>query len=145
MIMEDIKITKADIDAGDKELLEKRDELGTLDHLGPDKVERMRKSRARKAARKRNKALRKKDFSAIMDEVIDLFVKGNFTEGAEGVAEIASLWKSSGNSIQDYLNLMTSIEDTAIEKSGAGEMLRFQIRDALRDYSAKKRGSIIIQ
>ena len=141
----ELEIKPEDIEKADKDMLEVREKLGTLDHLGKEKVERMRKNRARKAARRRNKALKKKGFNAVMDEVIDLFIKGDFIQGAEGVAEIASLWKSSGQSRQAYLDLMTYIEDTAIEKSGAGEMLRFQIRDALRDFSAKKRGSIIIQ
>lgn len=135
--MTDDQVKARDIKQAEDELLEIRDNLGgSLESLGKDKVERMRKSRARKAARRRLRQAKR--FDKEIDEVIQLFVDGNMAAGAEGIAEIASLWKSAGLTKQSYLDLMEHIEQNVVERTGYQSM-RFQIHDALKAQAAKTR------
>lgn len=135
--MSDDQVKDRDIKQAERELVEVRDELGgSLESLGAAKVERMRRSRARKAARRRTK--KAKRFDKEIDEVIQLFVDGDFTRGADAVADIASLWKSAGLTKQSYLDLMEHIEQNVVERTGF-QHVRFQIHDALKAQAAKTR------
>jgi len=111
-----------------------RRNIGGFDNLSQDKKERMRISRLKKAERKKKKETLRKanNFDHILKECIKLFSEDKLDEGAEAVAEMAHIWKSGGQDINSFLDLMKYVEDQAIEISGAGELLRVRIREALK-------------
>ena len=123
-----------------KEEDEIRTNIGGFDNLSLAKKERMRISRIKKAERKKKKEILRKanNFDHLLNECIKLFTE----EGAEAVAELAYLWKSGGQDIGSFLDLTRWIEDQAIEKSGATEILRARIREALKQ-QRNKTGVII--
>ena len=135
--MSDDDVKHKDIQQAERELVEIKENLGgSLEKLGKAKIERMRRSRARKAARRRMK--KAKRFDKEIDEVIQLFVDGHMAAGAEAVAEIASLWKTAGLTKQSYLDLMEHIEQNVVKRTGFNHV-RFQIHDALKAQAAKTR------
>lgn len=130
-----------DIHQAERELVEIRENLGgSLEKLGKDKIERMRQSRARKAARRRMK--KAKRFEKEIDEVIELYANGEFAKGADAVQEIAEIWKTAGLTKQSFLDLMEHIEQCAVERTGF-ESTRLRIGDALRNLAQKSRKIIV--
>jgi len=122
-----------------KEEDEIRRNIGGFDNLDRAKKERMRISRVKKAERKKKKELLRKanNFDHILQECIKLFSEDKLDQGAEAVAELAHIWKTGGQDINSFLDLMKWVEDQAIEKSGATEMLRLRIREALKKQRSK--------
>lgn len=122
-----------------------RRNIGGFDNLSLAKKERMRISRIKKAEKKKKKDLLRKanNFDHILQECIKLFSEDKLDQGAEAVAELAHIWKSGGQDISSFLDLMRWVEDQAIDKAGATELLRFRIREALKKQRSKT--GVIIQ
>jgi hypothetical protein len=136
MIDDDVK--QKDIRQAEDELVEIRDNLGgSLEALGKDKIERMRRSRSKKAAKRRMK--KAWGFNKEIDEVIEYFVNGQYDIGVDGVMEIADLWKSAGLELAGFLDLMKYIEKEVVKKTGY-QSSRVHIKTALE----KRKNRIII-
>ena len=129
----DSEVKQQDINQAERELTEVRDNLGgSLESLGLEKIERMRRSRARKAAKRRMKGTNKvQAFNNLVDDCIKLFADGQFDQGAEAADELAHIWKMAGQPAYSFVDLMKYIENKAVELTGF-EYTRIQIGDALK-------------
>jgi hypothetical protein len=75
--------------------------------------------------------------SKIIQETIDAFAKENLKEGAEGLEELAVLYKSANISKSGYLELVEHIESEAVRISG-DRLLPTKIKVALQERVGKK-------